>query len=70
MHILNHDVCTLLSGFCAKGFYVLEKSIKFLMEWILSYVDMQFVYLYSVILFYVLDRASRQNDFTDWLYPV
>ena len=29
------------------------------MEWLLSYVDMQFVYLYSVVLFYVLDRAPR-----------
>ena len=29
------------------------------MELLLSYVDMQFVYLYRVVLFYVLDRAPR-----------
>ena len=29
------------------------------MEWLLSYVDMEFVYLYSVIAFYVVDRAPR-----------
>ena len=40
------------------------------MEWLLSYVDMQFVYLYNVVLFYVLDRAPRQNSLTDWLYRV
>ena len=27
------------------------------MEWLLSYVDMQFVYLHGVVLFYNLDRA-------------
>ena len=61
MYILNHDVCTLLSGFCTKGFlyYILEYSIKSFMEILLSYTDMQLVYLKSVVLFYVLDRAPR-----------
>ena len=52
MYILNRDVCTLLSGFCTQVYFVL-----YFMELLLSYVDMEFVYLYSGILFHVLDRA-------------
>ena len=31
------------------------------MEWLLSYVDMQFVYLKGVVLFYVLDRFQGRT---------
>ena len=46
-------------GFVQKYFFVSYFRIIYQIFYGMTYVDIKFVYSYSVVLFYVLDRAPR-----------
>ena len=65
MYILNMMFVLYFQGFVQKFvlYYILEQSLKSFMEWLLSYVDMQCVYLYRVVCF----RQGPKVEHFHWL---